>query len=177
MLYAEFAGVETPERLLEFANRYGYLSHVETASGGAFYETESGDLVARDDGYSGEKVEDLLEASHLIRQVMKAINSGKKSIPLKDGLALTKLLETEDVGIFRLVPDKKRSFQFVFEATSLLNAIWIQLAKKADGGVKFGMCRYCGTWFEMGPGTGKREKSKFCKTSHRVASFRQQQGK
>jgi hypothetical protein len=174
MLYAEFAGVKTPEHLLAFANRYGYLSHTETPGCVAFYHTESGGLVSRDDGYSGEKVEDLLEAAHLVRQVMIAENSGRKSIPLKDARTLTNLLEGEDVGQFRLAADKKRGFRFVFEATSLLNAIWIQLAKKAGGGVKFGMCRYCGTWFEMGPGTGKRADSDFCKTSHRVAFNRQQ---
>src|SRR4051794_18342317 len=69
MLYAEFAGVKTPERLLAFANRYGYLKHQKTAGGTAFYQTEAGDFVTRDDGYSGEKVEDLLEAAHLVRQV------------------------------------------------------------------------------------------------------------
>lgn len=177
MLYAEFAGVRTPEHLLAFANRYGYLTDANVMGGGSFYPTDTGDFISRDDGYSGEKVEDLLEAAHLVRQVMKAENSGKKSIPRKDALALTNLLETEDVGNFRLAADGKRGFRFVFEATSLLNAIWIQLAKKAAGGVKFGTCRYCGIWFEMGPGTGKRADSDFCKTSHRVAFNRQQQGK
>ena len=176
MLYAEFAGVKTPGHLLAFANRHGYLTHANTSSGGGFYLTDTGFRLSQDDGYSGEKVEDLLAAAHLVRQVMKAENSGKKSIPLKDALALTNLLEREDVGKFRLAPDGKRGFRFVFEATSLLNVIWIQLAKKAAGGVKFGTCRYCGIWFEMGPGTGKRADSDFCKTSHRVAFNRQQQG-
>jgi hypothetical protein len=84
MLYAEFAGVRTPEHLRAFANRHGYLSHAEATGGAAFYQTESGGLVSRDDGYSGEKVGDLLEAAHLVRQVMIAENSGKKSIALKD---------------------------------------------------------------------------------------------
>src|ERR1039458_1743187 len=116
MLYAEFAGIRTPEHLLAFANRHGYLSHTETTGGGAFYQTETGGFVQRDDGYSGEKVEDLLEAAHLVRQVMIAENSGKKSIALKDARSLTGLLETEDVGRFRLAADKKRGFRFVFEA-------------------------------------------------------------
>ncbi|WOH47548.1 hypothetical protein [Bradyrhizobium sp. sBnM-33] len=177
MLYAEFAGVRSPEHVLNFANRHGYLAHEDTPSGGSFYPTDTGGVVSRDDGYSGEKVEDILEAARLVRQVMKAENSGKKSIPLKDALILTRLLEEEDVGRFRLIADRKRGFRFIFEATSLLNAIWIQLANKAAGGVKFGTCRYCGAWFEMGPGTDKRADSQFCKTSHRVAFNRQQQGK
>lgn len=167
-LYAEFAGIETPERLLAFANRYGYLEHLETSTGGAFYQTDTGDLVKRDDGYDGELVSDGLEAAYLVRQVMIALNSGKK-LKVADARELTRLLENNDVGSFRLAPDQKRGIRFVFEATSLMNAIWIQLAQKAAGGIEFGSCQYCGDWFEMGPGTGKRSDSDFCKTAHRVA--------
>lgn len=177
LLYAQFAGIRTPNQLVAFANRYGYLQHRTTAGANAFYLTETGGFVKRDEGFSGERVEILLEAARLVRLVMAAENSGKK-IPLKDARILTGLLETEDVGgTFRLAAEKKRGVRLVLEATSLMNGIWIQLAKKAAGGVKFGMCRYCGIWFEMGPGTGKRADSEFCKTSHRVAFNRQQHGK
>jgi hypothetical protein len=100
---------------------------------------------------------------------MKAENAGRKSLPSKDSLSMSRILDGEVQGEFSLAPDRDRRFRFVFQAASLMSAIWIQLAQKAAGGVRLQTCRHCGVWFEVGPGAGKRADSDFCKTSHRVA--------
>ncbi len=178
MLYAEFAGLKTGQQLLKFVNRHGLLNNAAGHSIGQTYDGNFGDgsFRPKDDGYDGELVRDHLEAARLIRQVLKAENSGKKSIPIEDCRTLAGILDDDEVGHIRLAPRGKRGFQFIFEASSLLGAIWIQLAQRTGGGIKWGECRYCGSWFEMGPGTGKRTDSEFCKTSHRVAFHRKHGG-
>jgi hypothetical protein len=178
MLYANFAGLKTGEELLQFVNRHGLLNDSGGHSFGQTYDGELGGGSFRpvEDGHDGELVRAHLESARLIRQVLKAENSGKKSIPTEDGRTLAGILDDDEVGYIRLAPRGKRGFQFIFEASSLMGAIWIQLAQRTGGGVKWGECRYCGSWFEMGPGTGKRTDSEFCKTSHRVAFHRKHGG-
>jgi hypothetical protein len=166
MLYAEFAGIRTAEQLLNFVNRYGFLTSALGSSGAAIDPVT---LKLRDEGYEGELVDEFLEKARLVALVMKAENAGRKSLPSKDSLSLSRILDGEVQGEFSLAPDRKHGFRFVFQATSLMNAIWIQLAQKALGGIKFQTCRHCGAWFEVGAGTGKRADSDFCRTSHRVA--------
>jgi hypothetical protein len=166
MLYAEFAGIKTAEQVLNFVNRYGFLISAFGRFGGAIDPVT---LKLRDEGYEGELVDEHLKNARLVRLIMKAENAGRKSLSSKDSLALSGILDREVQGEFSLAPDRERGFRFVFQATSLMNAIWIQLAQKVSGGIKFQACRHCGAWFEVGAGTGKRADSDFCKTSHRVA--------
>jgi hypothetical protein len=166
MLYAEYAGIKNAEQLLNFINRYGFLKSAFTRSGGSFDPVT---FKFKDDGYEGELVDEHLENARLVRLIMKVENAGRKSLPVKDSIALNDILEGEVQGEFSLAPDRDRGFRFVFQATSLMNAIWIQLAQRASGGIKLQTCRHCGVSFEVGAGTGKRADSDFCKTAHRVA--------
>jgi hypothetical protein len=173
LLYAEFAGIKTAEQLLNFVNRYGFLASGFTFGGSIDPTT----LKPKDDGHEGELVNEHLENARLVRLVMKAENAGRRSLPAKDSLALSEILEREVQGEFSLALDRDRGFHFVFHATSLMSAIWIQIAQRGSGGVRLQTCRHCGVLFEVGPGTEKRADSDFCRTSHRVAFNRKLQGK
>jgi len=167
MHYSKFANVKTPDDLKEFVNEYGYLKSMR-ALGGQTISLKSEGLVLGKESYDGERVDEHLEAARLVGLVMQAHNDGRKYFPLK----LSRLLSDEDLGQFRIVPDPKKGFSFSFEATSLMNAIWIQLFQKISGGTQLRKCLQCGAWFEVGAESGKRADSKFCKTAHRVAYSR-----
>jgi hypothetical protein len=170
MHYAEFAATESDDQLLKFVNKYGFLEE-KRASGGGAMRFENGKLVVLDDEYYGERVSELLEAARLMRLIMHAHNKGRKySRDIQD--SLEKVLSGEEHGQFTIEPDSKLGFRFIFEATSLLNALWIQLVRKVSGHTQFKTCLQCGAWFEVGAGTAKRADSKFCNTAHRVAYSR-----
>jgi hypothetical protein len=177
MHYAEFAGIETANDLKRFVNKYGYLKSAR-AWGGASARFEDDSFVFLDEGHDGERVDEHLEAARLMRLVIRTNNAGRKYFPnTQDSLDLTRVLSEEDHGHFTIVPDRKRGFSFEFKATSLMSAMWIQLAQKVSGGTQLRTCLQCGAWFEVGAGTDKRADSKFCKTAHRVAYSRQTQSK
>src|ERR1700732_4501751 len=71
MLYAEFAGIKTAEKLLNFVNGYGFLTNACGPSGGAIDPVT---WKTKDDGYEGELVGELLENARLVALVMKAEN-------------------------------------------------------------------------------------------------------
>lgn len=178
MLYAEFAGVKTPEQLLEFVNNYGLLDHSADAIGGQRFKGEfSKDWGPADDGYEGELVADHLDSARLIRDVLDAENRGNTSSRRRAYQALAQRYDErgEELGHLRVVPQVDHSrFQAVFEASSLMNAIWLQLARRIGSGVQWEQCRWCGSFFEKGPGTDKRKDMLFCNPSHKVAYHRKQ---
>jgi hypothetical protein len=139
--------------------------------GGQAFKLNNDSVVWQDEGYDGEKVDEYLEAAKLIDLVMRAHKQRRKYSP-NIQKSFDRIFSGEQHGNFKILPDLTRGFRFSFEATSLMNAIWIQLAQKVSGGIKFKSCRYCGAWFEVGAGTGKRADSEFCKTTHRVAFSR-----
>ena len=55
-------------------------------------------------------------------------------------------------------------------ASSLLNAMWLQLATKISGGAKFHSCELatCGMPFEVGSVFGRRADARFCSDPHRI---------
>jgi hypothetical protein len=75
------------------------------------------------------------------------------------------------VGRIELVPDPKRGLQLEITAETLLSALWWQLARKLSGETKIRECKHCGTWFEVGAGTGRRADAEFCRPEHKARFF------
>lgn len=59
-------------------------------------------------------------------------------------------------------------FQILLRPKNLLAALWFELAQLLSGDATIRQCLHCGSWFEVGPGTGRRLDAKFCKDEHRV---------
>lgn len=174
LLYAEFAGLRTAEHVLAFVNRHGFLVST-TPYGAAAFNPETEQFL--DDGYSGERIADHLASADLIRRVLRAENQAGFRSRKKAYAELEDIYDQEDLGQIRLVAKPDRSgFQTVFIASSLMNAIWLQLGRRIGGGIEWGECPYCGGWFEKGPGTKKRADADFCSPAHKVASHRKQRG-
>jgi hypothetical protein len=59
--------------------------------------------------------------------------------------------------------------QMILRPSSLVNALWFELAASLTGDTQLRPCRHCGGWFEVGPGTQRRLDATFCSDEHRVA--------
>jgi hypothetical protein len=57
--------------------------------------------------------------------------------------------------------------QMIWRPSSFVNALWFELAASLTGNTPLRACRYCGKWFWVGPGTGRRLDAKFCSDQHR----------
>jgi hypothetical protein len=174
LLYAEFAGLHTAEHVLAFVNQHGFLTSIKPY-GGVSVNAETCEPL--DDGYSGEQISEHLESAALIRRVLRAENKEGFRSRTKAYAELERIYDQEDLGQIRLVLKPDRSgFQTAFIASSLMNAIWLQLGRRIGGAIAWGECRYCGGWFEKGPGTKERADAQVCSPAHKVALHRKHRG-
>lgn len=67
--------------------------------------------------------------------------------------------------------------QFRYGPPSLHNALWLEFGQVLTSGATMRVCEHCGTWFEAGPGTGRREDAKFCSDEHRIVFNSRKRGK
>lgn len=194
MLYAEFAGLRTPGELLNFANKYGpptghppihYLALDESRSPpprsgrGAHALWDSVVIPEHAEAkISRSPVQDHLRHAQLIRRVLESEHHGRKSSRKNAYKAVGEVLAWENaLAYIQLhLREDGAGFQTSFVASSLLNAIWLQLAGRIGSGVGWGQCPLCGSWFEKGPGTDKRADLQFCRPSHKVAYHRKHGG-
>ena len=52
--------------------------------------------------------------------------------------------------------------------TSLLGALWLQLAQFLTDTPNIRECRQCGKWFDVGAGTKRRSDAEFCTQAHKI---------
>jgi hypothetical protein len=62
-----------------------------------------------------------------------------------------------------------KSLKWELRPTSLLDALWLQLAQSLTSGAQFRQCEHCGEFFVAGRGTGRRVDAKFCSEEHKIA--------
>jgi hypothetical protein len=72
------------------------------------------------------------------------------------------------IGFVELVPDPSDGVRVKIEPHSLLEGLWVQLARKLSQKALIRTCRYCGSMFEAGVGTKKRADATFCCAEHSV---------
>ena len=58
--------------------------------------------------------------------------------------------------------------------SSLVAALWLQLAYAIERGVQFRRCAECGRWFEVSPSVGRADKQ-FCSHACRTRAYRRRQ--
>ena len=194
MLYAEFAGIRTAEDLLEFANKYGpptghprydFLAVDERKSpaprrgGNAPTLWEPVIIPERSvHKVSRSPVQQHLKYARLIRRALQAESRGNRASRRNAIREIDEVTSWENaLGYIQIgVRDDGLGFEHFFVASSLMNAIWLQLAHRIGSGISLGRCEYCGAWFAKGLGTDKRGDSKFCSPTHKVAFHRKHRG-
>jgi hypothetical protein len=72
------------------------------------------------------------------------------------------------IGFVELLPDPTHGVSLKIEPHSLLDGLWVQLARKLLQKTIVRTCRYCGSMFEAGAGSKKRADATFCCAEHSV---------
>jgi hypothetical protein len=146
-LFAEFAGVQTPQDVLTFIRQFGPL----TAAG----LNEA----------NGELVEGVLANAAAMREVL-AYGAGSRDEKLFVVASQTSVFAELEVTLAFDRTDNALALKFA--PGSLLDAIWFQSVQKLLSGTVVRHCRQCGRPFEAGPGTRRRLDAKFCCEEHKI---------
>lgn len=156
-LFLRFANVETPEDLLLFVSRFGPL-------------TDSVDKA----GY--EPVDEILRHSNAFRSWLSQGAQTERALNNWAGKAGRRL---GSLDIFIVRDPAIGAPRFQYRPPHLLSALWLQLMRglgagraegrnHAAGEREYRECLYCGNWFEVGAGSGRRLDAKFCLDEHRI---------
>jgi hypothetical protein len=154
-LYSRFASVKTPDELLSFVDKFGPL-------------TEGG----RDKAL-GDDVSFILDHAKTFRDWLgnQQDNQSLARWVSADGLHIARLE-------IKLVQDPASGgVRLQYRPPSLLSALWLQLMQRVTGARPYRECLDCGLWFEVGPGSGRRQDAKFCSPEHQILFNRRKQTK
>jgi hypothetical protein len=144
----QFASLQSPEGVLDFIQRFGPLTFEGM------------------DGKKGENVDSALQQAQLMSKVLRAAEQAHYPIEKPDKpTAVSLTINIGDSGLDR--PFLK------LEPRTLLDAIWLQLARVLAGDGEIRHCLYCGVWFAAGGQSGRRQDAKFCSDEHRIAYHNQ----
>jgi hypothetical protein len=170
MVCVAFAGVRTPERLLEFITLYGSLTGSSPQWGDSipgclgtsrrFYDL----LSCKEKG--PKKLASVFNSQRREIEARSYREAGEPLAPDHDFGVLSLLLGTVD-----LVADPVRGVHLRVKTDALIGALWWQLVQKLSGGTSIRTCRHCSALFETGPGTGKHIDATFCCDAHKVKYF------
>jgi hypothetical protein len=146
-LYRVFANIGTTiDGLLEFIRRFGPLTQ-----GGL-------------DPTIGDEVAVGLNHASTMLELLSCSPEGRVSYlsQFEKGLSWTRI----DAGL--VVNPFTGKPQITLKPPWLLHGLWLEFGQALSGEVSIKKCAHCGGWFEVGPGTGRREDAKFCCNDHRV---------
>lgn len=170
--YLAFAQVDSEERLLQFVELHGFLEHKKTPKPVRRKADLPFELLPEQ--ADGEGVKDLLEQALRFREVLQWNTNRKERLPEETIAWIECLLEPEGLGRVYLdlgpsgLGPAGASLRPVFKPDTLLNGMLWQLALAVSGGKHFRTCNWCGSLFEVGPGSGRRSHSEYCSPEHRV---------
>ncbi len=145
-LFKQFSELDgTPESCVKFANTFGPLINPDTALRGdtlAFWQEEIKKM---------KNAIELWEKNN--RAVFQLDHVGKQLANLS---AVLFPGEPDGRPVLNIIPNSLRS------------ALWLQFAQWVSSDHEIRTCAWCGTWFETGPGTGRRGGARFCSGKHRA---------
>jgi hypothetical protein len=171
--FLAFARVDSPEKLLQFVELHGLLQHEENPITSIRHWKTHKLIPGREEGTEGENVKDLLQKALHFRELLHwTTNRKRPSEAVLSGL--DRLLQPDGLG--RVYLDLGSglplagggSFRPVFRPDTLLDGMLWQLALAVSGSKHFRTCAWCGSLFEVGPGSGRRAHSEYCSPEHRV---------
>jgi hypothetical protein len=170
LLCVAFSKLKTPDDLLGFVDLYGPITRSSTVWGDSvpgflrssrrFYEL----LISKNKG--AKRLAAVFNAQ-LKGGFARAYEAGGEHLPKNYDLGeLNQLVGTADI-----VADSKRGVQIRITTNVLIGGLWWQLAQKLSGETNIQTCRYCNSFFETGPGTGRHIDATFCCDEHKVRYF------
>lgn len=160
--FREFANIKTPTALLAFVEKYGLLDSPKTLAAGIFRMNEAGELVRTNPPRSiiGEKVSEHLATAGQFRTVMKATVKGRRHLMSVVKSHAPDVLDRA-LGEITIQIDQRLGLRLSLSATSLLDAMWLQLVQQVLGNAWFKVCSQCSGMFQAGI-AGRRADAKFC---------------
>jgi hypothetical protein len=105
-------------------------------------------------GTVGDLVGDVIKQANLMNKQLSSRSGRMPQIPITNIEAV--LVPDGPIVRLKLTPSR------------LIDSIWLQLAVASTSGRGLAKCEHCGTWFQVGPGTGRRADAKFCCDQHRI---------
>jgi hypothetical protein len=149
-LFRIFANTATtPEGVLDFVQRFGSL----TWEG---YDAEKGDQVNL-----------VIYHASRMREFLTPIADGKKSPSVEMGRFQMGSISSLDAAV--VWDPVTNAPKWELRPKTLLDALWLQCGQALTSGAQFRQCEHCGTWFEVGRGTGRRADAKFCSEEHKIS--------
>ena len=103
-----FSKVDTPEKLLQFVRKFGFLDATDP-SVGFFKNNELGDLELIDSAPSiaGERVDTYIHLAVVFREIMAQAQRGLRRVPPNLDNALRDILSAKSLGEIRLKGDRR----------------------------------------------------------------------
>ena len=167
-LYMVFSHRDSPEKLLDFVERFGLLGDYE----GENYELASyyqdpvdGSELVNVDSYEGMPVRKYLDQAALFNEALRRKVEGPEQLA---AFLKTTGSAAQSSGVLRLMPDKVLGGRFQIAPVNLMQALWFQLGQALASDIKLRTCLQCGQLFEVGVGSERRADAKFCSDEHRT---------
>ena len=143
----------TADGMLAFCNEFGFL-------GTSYKDSRMGDQASIIIG-------DLLAHHEQMRSALSSFERGNSSRLVEacneGGLAASRI---------ELRKDRQGRLSIVLAPLNLIQAMWLQFARYAGSETRLMRCASCNGAIIVGPGTGKRNTSKYCSDACRVAAFK-----
>ncbi len=139
-----------PQEILRFANEFGLLG------ANRVHDFVDGDLQE----HLHEREEDVLWwRPHItyMHDIVEGIDLGNENSMAE---AFNRSVVPPMRPRIEVEHGKRRSLQIA--PTTLLAAMWFQVAGELTDGTKFKKCLSCSNWFPFGKGTGHRQTKSFC---------------
>lgn len=147
-LFRIFSHVNTAEKLLDFVELYGPLTH------------------AGNDEVHGDYVNLALSNADHMRQILRTWSPEQ---PDSASLKLANSFPLVRIDASLAWDRRMKSVKWELRPDTLLDALWLQLGRAVTLGVHLRQCQHCGEWFEAGRGSGRRADAKFCSEAHKIA--------
>ena len=165
LLYKQFAGVDTPHKLLDFVNLFGPLSD----DGPDFCFLDDSELINVGGPYEGQSVSECLNHAKMFQTLMTYRDKGQQHLARYfRSPQYSHSSKLGALGNVILQTDASGEVHLRIEPRNLLQALQLQLGQVLAGERNFRPCQYCGQWFECGAGAAKRADAKFCSDDHRI---------
>jgi hypothetical protein len=172
-LFLIFAKVQTPETLLNFANKFGRLT---------MDNLKASIKKGQDEVLRGDDVRFLLGMAEAMSTVLEMARGHIGNLPRWEGGAFEYEVPSLGKGAkvtggipllgkltASLAPDPiTGAWQLQLQPPSLLDAIWLQFGQALTSNAVLRLCGNCGKWFEAGAGSGRRADAMYCSDRCRV---------
>jgi hypothetical protein len=154
--------------MLHFVKRFGPLT-INGRKGKEIAERQ-GSVMGGDTtelflfSYDGDDVEDVLEEAAWFREMLEVYRAHPEKIGKSLALSAARIELKTSLKI-----DPFAKIHLHLSPKSLLEGLKLQLIQNLSQSLlQLSKCNFCGDWFEVGAGTGRRLDSKYCRDEHRV---------